>query len=457
MKDRNLRRLSTSFRLSMSLVTVGLFASLALSLSFFHQPGLEATYFDHLLTAISLVSVTGMAALPIGESYNFLGQLVCLALIQVGGLGVITIINLTLYYLNRRISLQDQLLMQNALNRDSNANFFDFLLSIYRFTLLAELVGAGILMIDFVPRYGWGAGAFNAFFLSVSAFNNSGFHNLGHGSLEAFSQSPLVLLTVAGLVIVGGIGFVVWFELKDRLARLFSDRPFHVRQAFHNLSVHTRVVLKMTLALIVLGTLLIYLVEIRNPQSMVPLAPQEQFLNAFFLSVSSRTAGFTSIQYEFLQPFTKFLLMVLTTIGGAPGGTAGGIKVTTFAILLLLFRSEIRSYSEVVVERRIISSGLVKRAVLIVIFFMALLIFGYSIMLIIHPHLPALDLLFEVVNALGTTGVSLNLTSQLYPSAKLLLIVLMVAGRVGPITLLLGVLQRKDVDIHYAYTNVYLG
>lgn len=198
-----------------------------------------------------------MAALPIGETYNIGGQIVALFMIQIGGLGVITIINTGLYYLHRRIPLKDQYILQAALNRDTNANFLSFLFSIYRFTLYFELAAAVVIMVDFWPRYGFLKGAFNAFFLSVAAFTNSGFDNVGVNDMEAFARNPLILITLAALIIAGGLGFSVWFELRVRMIRYLTQRPRNFKLAFRKLSTHTHLVLQATAFLLVAGTVLI--------------------------------------------------------------------------------------------------------------------------------------------------------------------------------------------------------
>ncbi|MBZ6527744.1 TrkH family potassium uptake protein [Aerococcaceae bacterium DSM 111021] len=451
------RKISTSLQLTLSFVLVAFIGSLILSFPFFHQPSTDADYFDHLLTAISLVCVSGMAALPIAETYNLAGQVVALLLIQVGGLGVITILNVGIFYINRRLSLQDQYLLQQSLSRDTNKNLLDFLLSIYKFTIATEIIGALIIMYDFVPRFGLARGAFNALFLSISSFSNSGFHNLYTDSLEGFYNNPLILLTVSALVIAGGIGFSVWFELVERVTRFFKSHPRSFRLAFQHLSVHTRVVLMFTSAILILGTVLFLAAEWTNPNTIGEMSPSLKFLNAFFNTTNTRTAGYTSVNYFELNPFTKLSSMIQTIIGGAPGGTAGGIKVTSFAILVLLFKSEIQSYNHVVAFKRIIPSRLVKQAVIIVLFFVILLFTGYGTILLLHPHLDSLDILFETANALGSAGISFNTIVHLNPIGVSIMVILMIAGRVGPITLLLGILQRRNQEIHYAETNIFLG
>lgn len=448
---------STSFQLVLSFILFAFAGSFILALPMMQHEGVDASYFDHLLTAVSLVCVSGMAALPIGETYNIWGQIVALFMIQIGGLGVITIINTGLYYLHRRIPLKDQYILQAALNRDTNTNFLSFLFSIYRFTIYFELAAAAVIMIDFWPRYGFLNGGFNAIFLSVSAFTNSGFDNVGVNDMQAFARNPLILLTLAVLIIAGGLGFSVWFELRERALRYYKQRPKNFKLAFRNLSTHTQLVLQATCFFLMAGTVLIWISEQSNPATIGNAPLGEQLLASFFKSASTRTAGYATFSYQDTQPFTKFIYMILTIIGGAPGGTAGGIKVTTVAILYFLFRSELKSYSEVVYNRRVFPSSLVRQAVMIALFFVVIASIGYGSLLLTHPHLDSLDLLFETMSALGTLGVSLNVTENLNLFGRIVIMILTIAGRVGPITLLLAVLQRKSPNIHYASAEVLIG
>ncbi|MGX7091759.1 TrkH family potassium uptake protein [Hutsoniella sourekii] len=446
----------TALKITGSFVLLALIGSFLLNLPILQVPN-DATYFDHLITATSLVCVSGLATVSIYETYNIYGQILALILIQIGGLGIITLLNVGLYYLRKRITLTEQHMLLESFNRDTSEDFTGFLLTIYRFTLSMELLGALILMLDFIPRWGWKQGSFNAIFTAVSAFSNAGFQNFPGKNLEVFQENPLVLLTISALVIAGGLGFAVWFEIYERFKQYRSHRPYSLRLAFRNMSIHTHVVLKMTVILLTTGTLLVWAVESRNIYSIGTLSFPHQLLNSFFASVNMRTAGYVTVNYYDLKPITKFVSMVHTLIGAGPGGTAGGLKVTTAAVLYLTFRSELLNYSHVIIRRRTISSVIQKRALVIVLFFTMMFIGGYSLLLLTQTHVAALDLMFEVVNALGTAGISLNLTARLSTFGHLVLMILMIAGRVGPITLLMSVLYHKSNEVHYAEANIYIG
>lgn len=447
----------TATVLTVSFLVVAAIGGMLLSLPFFHQPAIDASFFDHFITAVSLVCVSGIAALPIGETYNIFGQAIALLIIQIGGLGVITIINTGLFYLNQQLSLKNQYLIQASLNRDTNTNLFDFLFSIYRLTLTVELLGTLIIMTNFVPEFGWLQGSFNSLFLAVSAFNNSGVDNIGVATIQTFNSSPLITLTVASLVIIGGLGFSVWFEIITRFKKFIKEKPHHLGLAFNRLSTHTRLVLQMTAILLITGTLLIWAVESQNPATIAGRPWSEQLLASFFKSASTRSAGYITFSYEYSQPFTKLLFMLFAIIGGAPGGTAGGLKVTTVAILALLFKSELAGHTKVTYNHRVIPNKLVKQAVMITLFFFFLAMGGYGLLLITHPQVSAMDMMFETFSAMGTLGVSMNVTHQLNIFGRVIIIILTLAGRVGPITILLAVLQKQTKEIYYAETNILLG
>lgn len=223
------------------------------------------------------------------------------------------------------------------------------------------------------------------------------------------------------------------------------------------MSTNTRLVLQMTAILLIGGRILIWIGEVRNPLTLGILSFGDQMVSSFFKSASTRTAGYATFAYQDTTSLTKFVYMILTVIGGAPGGTAGGIKITTVAIIALLFRAELQSYSQVVYNKRTIPSTLVRQSVMIVLFFGTLGVVGYASLLLSHPHLSTLDLLFETASAMGTLGVSLNVTDQLNMFGRVVLMILTLAGRVGPITLLLAILQRKQTQMNYAKTDVLIG
>ncbi|MCW6662350.1 TrkH family potassium uptake protein [Aerococcaceae bacterium NML190073] len=448
---------SASRKLSTSFLIVILIGSLLLSLPIAHQPGVRTTYLDHLFTSVSMVCVTGLSVITVSDTYNLFGQLIGICLMQIGGLGLITLISISFFSLKRRISLSNHYTLQEALNQNSTSNLRAFLFAAYRITILTELVAACVLMTDFIPRYGWFDGIFNAFFIAVSAFCNAGFDNLGASSLQQFALNPTINFTIATLIILGGIGFPVWINLCDTAKKFATAKPRHLHLASRQLTSHTRLVLMVSALLLVSGTLLTWLSEMNNPQTIGSFNFWQQGMASFFQTVTMRTAGFSTLNYELTTPFTNLMYMLHMFIGGAPGGTAGGIKVTTAAIMFLVFRSELSGYTHTVFHFRSIPAKLVKQALTIILFFFTLMITGYALLLFTQPHLESFALLFETVSAIATVGVSMNLTPELTTVGRIIVMCLMFIGRVGPFTVFLSLLQKEHKSIQYADTEILIG
>ena len=444
-------------KLTFSFLIVIILGSFLLSLPISVRTGVHLPYLDHLFTAVSMVCVTGLTVISVQETYTWFGQIISMILIQVGGLGLVTLISMSLYFLKRKLSLKDQSTLLMALNRNSNDDYLHFLQTAYRYTFWVELISACILMTDFIPRYGVMKGIFNAIFISISAFCNAGFDNLGNSSLQGFVLNPTVNFTVAFLIIFGGIGFSVVFELKDRFSKFIYSRPRVWRLTFKKLSSHTRLVLISTALLLLIGTIIPWLSELHHNTTIGQYSLTEQLMISFFQSTAFRTAGFATIDYSQTHPFTNLVYMVLMVIGGAPGGTAGGIKVTTAAIMFLLFRSELKGHDKITFRKRVIPSQLVKQAMTIILFFFTMVIFGYSLLLLTHPQLNAFDLLFETISALATVGSTMGVTPLLTTPGKLIIIALMFIGRVGPFTVFLSIIQRGRKEIYYAETDILIG
>jgi len=300
-------------------------------------------------------------------------------------------------------------------------------------SLAIELAGAVLLSFRFVPLYGWKHGMWMALFHSVSAFCNAGFDLFGGcASLTAFSGDPLVLLTVAALIILGGLGFSVILETARN------------RQGFRGLSLHTRIVLMTTLALLLAGTAFYWIAERSNPETLAGRGEGEIALNAFFQSVTMRTAGFNSFDLSGFRDGSKLFSSLLMAVGASPASTGGGIKTTTVAALALLMLSVVRGESEVNVARRRLSGDIVRRALAIAVLFLATLLAGtLTITLIENGRFPMEDILFEASSAMGTVGVSSIGTPNLSPAGRAVLMPMMFLGRVGPLTLAVAVAKRQ--------------
>lgn len=312
-------------------------------------------------------------------------------------------------------------------------------------------------MTDFVPRFGLGHGIFNSLFLAVSAFCNAGFDNLGSNSLQDYATNPTINLAVAFLIMSGSLGFAVWIDLIQLLRRYIKDRPRNWKLACRPLSNQSRLVLISTGCLLLGGTLLAWLLEMDNSKTIGTLNVWQQLLVSFFQTVTMRTAGFATISYTNADFSTNLLFMIQMIIGGGPGGTAGGIKVTTASIMFLLFKSELSVNSSVVFRNRIISNKTVLQAFTVILFFLTMLFVGYVILLETNPTLSPLGLLFESVSAIATVGVSMDLTPNLNTLGRLVIMSLMFIGRVGPITVLLSLMTKKEKHVSYAPTDISVG
>ena len=445
---RFLKRLSGTQRLTFSFLIVILIGSILLSLPITHYQNAPATgYLDHLFTVVSMVCVTGLSVFPVADVYNGLGQVIAVILMQIGGLGLVTLLAVSTYILRKRMNLSEQHILQSALSYDNSGHLKRYLFNVYKITFIIESLIAALFLIDFIPRFGLGHGIFNAIFLAVSAFCN----------LKPFVLNPLLNLLFMALIISGGIGFAVWVDIKRAIKHFFADRPYRFKTFTRQLSNQTRLVLTTTAVLLLLGTVLTWLIEANNPKTIGQYNLLQQFMVSLFQAVTMRTAGFATISYLDTHPATNILYMIQMIIGGAPGGTAGGVKVTTVAITFLLFKSELAGQTEVTFRHRIIPNRVIKQTLTVLIFFFSVLIVGYVLLLQLEPHHDPLALLFEAVSAIATVGVSMDLTPQLSTGGRLIIMAMMFIGRVGPLTVLLSLLQKKEKDIQYAQTNITVG
>ena len=388
---------------------------------------------DSLFTAASAVCVTGLVAVDTGTTFSLFGQAVLLVLIQVGGLGFMVFATMIMVMLGRKISIRGRMLIRESMNSTSMSGLGRLT---WTYLLLAtgiELIGAVLLSVRLIPLFGWKHGLWMAVFHAVSAFCNAGFDLFGgYASLTAFSGDPLVLLTIAALIILGGLGFSVILEtLKNR-------------SGFRGLSLHTRIVLMTTLILLLAGTLFFRLAEGDNPGTLAGMPEGEKALNAFFQSVTMRTAGFNSFDLSRFRDGSKLFSSLLMTAGASPASTGGGIKTTTVAALVLLMLSVVRGENEVNVARRRLSGDITRRALAVAALFLAMLLTGTLVITFIeNGRFPMEDILFEASSAMGTVGVSAIGTPNLHPASRAVLLPMMFLGRVGPLTMAAAVARRQ--------------
>lgn len=453
-------RLSPTQKIALSFMIVILVGSLLLSLPVSQLSTSQANYLDHLFMATSCVCVTGLWTYSIYDSYSIIGQIIILMLIQIGGLGLMTIIGTIYHTIGQPIQLRNQIATGDAINLQSRSNLGHVLYRIIRYTLTIELIGTLILTTLFIPQFGWKKGLFNSLFTAVSAFCNAGFDLLGNNSFIEYQTNPVLNYTLIALIILGGIGFGVWFDIVEKIKKYRQDgthRPliFYIR----HLRPHTKLVLRMYITIITIGTLLFLIVEWNNPGTIGDLSFGNKWMTAIFQTVTMRTAGFATVNYSLARPISLLIFTITMFIGGGAGGTAGGLKVSTFALILMMAKREINQSEYITFDRHTIPNTTARNAFVIGLAYLSILITGSGIILLFEPNINYITILFETISALATVGVSANLTPTLTTASQLTIILLMYIGRIGPMTMLLSLRrpQRKSVDLEYTHTNIIVG
>lgn len=412
--------------------TVIALGTLLLMLPVSNRGGEAASFMDAWFTATSATCVTGLVTHDTYTFWSEFGQVVILILIQIGGIGFMTIAISALTLTRRKIGLSERMLMQESVAAPQIGGIVRMSKFVLSGTFFFEGVGAVLLACYFVPRLGLGKGLYYAVFHSISAFCNAGIDLMGYyspsSSLITAGDSYLVGLTIAGLIIIGGIGFLVWEDLKKW--------KWHIR----SYKLHTKMVLFVTAILIVGGTLLIFVFEWGKP-SMEGKNLGQQILCAFFQAVTPRTAGFNTIDLNMLTDSSQALMISLMFIGGSPGSTAGGIKTTTMLILVLTIWTELRKRKDLELFRRRVESEAIRHACCLMMFY-GLLSIGSSMIISTIENLGMKQTLFETVSALCTVGLSLGITPGLGTVSQIILILLMFIGRVGGITILIAFTNR---------------
>lgn len=423
LRRRFFRKLSPPQLIALSFALISLLGGVLLSMPATHAPGVRLTFLQALFMATSAVCVTGLVVVPTGETFNLLGQIILLLLMQIGGLGIVTFGTLFALLAGRRIGFGDRVRLAEQTGAFDVGSVARLIRLIVLYTLAFEALGALVLYSRFGPLEGWGTGAYYAIFYSVSAFNNGGF-TLYSDSLERFAGDPVISLTVATLVILGGLGFLVVVNLAAWRA---SGRS-------NVLLTYSKIVLLMTAILLPLGMLGFAALEWTNPQSLGTLPLWEKLIVSFFESTTPRSSGFNTVDYSLLRPATLMFTIILMFIGASPGSTGGGIKVTTLFVLILASWSMIRGRGEPQAFQRRIDTETIVRALVVTVLSLALVNGALVLMVLANPKLPFLNLLFETVSAFGTVGLSMGTTAQLSEWGQGIVIALMYLGRVGPLT-----------------------
>lgn len=450
---------SIPFKIAMSFLSVILIGSLLLSLPISQTAESQASYFDHLFTAVSMVCVTGLYTQAVALTYNTFGQIICMILIKLGGLGLLTLVAAVYIRMKHRYNIKNSVLISEALNRFDLSDFKDFVFMIFKLTTLTDLIGTFLLSFVFVPLHGFGKGIFTALFISISAFNNAGFDNFGTISLQDFKVHPIISIVVPLLIIAGGLGFSVWFELIEWLKNLIMSKSSGFWISLKQLSLHTRLVLSATIFFLLFGTVLFLLTEWTNPLTLGGLNLFDKLQVSFFQSATMRTAGFATIDYTHIRLASFLIFFALMFVGGSPGSTAGGAKTTTVMLVLLMIKNEIAQKEHITYRHHTISRSLVSKALIICILFGLIIGSSSFVISILESGIEFEYIVFEVVSALATVGVSANLTPHLTPISQTILMLLMFIGRIGPITFFaaLQIKQKPVNEVQYAKGQVLIG
>lgn len=408
------------------------------------RPGEEINFLTSLFTATSAVCVTGLVVVDTATHWTTFGHVVILLLIQVGGLGFMTMATFFALLLGRKIGLRQRLLIQEALNQTNVAGIVRLAKYVLLFTFLSEFIFAAILTVRWSMDMGWGKGAWFGLFHAVSAFNNAGFDIFGgFRSLTGYVEDVTVNLSITSLIILGGIGFSVIVDLARHL-----KNP-------RRLSLHSKLTLLVTGILLALGTILIYLLEANN--TLKTLSPLGKVLASYFQSVTPRTAGYNTLDMGGLRAATQFLIVILMFIGASPGSTGGGIKTTTFGTLVVAIRSMARGRADAEIFRRRIGKEQIYKAV-VIFFLAATLVIIVALLLSVTEEADFLTVLFETTSAFGTVGLSMGLTPKLTELGRLLIIMTMFLGRVGPLTVAFALAQgQRKTSLRYPEEKIVVG
>ena len=421
-----------------------LIGSILLSLPISSANGKSTLYLDSLFVSTSAVCVTGLTPVVTATHWNLFGQLIIIILIQIGGLGVMTLSTLVAMLLGKRITLSSRLIIREQVGAKGYSGLVKLIRYVLASTLVIESVGAFILAFSFVPVYGFFKGIWFSIFHSISSFCNAGFDLIGEESLLGVRTNFMIIFPIALLVIIGGIGFNVYMDITK------------YRLNFKRYSLHSKVVLTTTAILLSAFTILFFIFEFNNELTIEGLPVRYKLLNSFFQSVTLRTAGFSAMSQTGLHNSSTIMSMVAMIIGAAPASTGGGVKVTTVALILMVLVSEIRGDDDIIMYNKAIKFTQVKKAIAAFIIYMLWILVVGNIIVFMEPFKTS-DVLYEVISALGTVGISRGITAILSPLSKVLIIITMFFGRVGILTIIFATKKRKQKLYKEAYGTIILG
>ena len=430
--------LSTTQFIMLSFLLAVFVGSVLLALPVSSASGTAIPYIDALFTATTSVCVTGLVTLPTVSTWSIFGQIVILILIQIGGLGIITIMSGIMISMQRKLGMKDRMLIQDAFNLNTLSGIVKFIKKVLIGTFIVEGIGAFLYMTVFVPEYG-AKGMWISVFNAISAFCNAGIDIISENSLCDYVLNPMINFVTSVLIILGGIGYIVWWDV----IRVFKDIRKKKLKCFSNLTLHSKIALSATGVLIVAGMVLFFIFEYNNPLTMKDYSLFDKLQASLFQSITTRTAGFATIPQQNLTNASATVSLLLMFIGGSPVGTAGGVKTVTIVVLIYAAFSTIKNKEDVVLFQRTIPKKAVSKAVAVVCMSF-MIMFISTLLLSAVTNADALDIAYETVSATATVGLTRNLTPLLNIWGKLIVIVTMYLGRVGPISLVIALNTTKE-------------
>ena len=443
------RALSPTKIIALTFAAIILAGTLLLTLPVASRNGISCGFRSALFTATSATCVTGLVLYDTWSQWSWFGQIVIISLIEIGGLGFMSAASLVVFLLRRKVGLKQRMMMAQALSVSDMEGIVRLQKLVLTGSLSVQGIGAAILFFRFLPDVGFEKALRWGVFHSISAFCNAGFDIFGcitpGASLMVFNSDPVVLLTLSALVVIGGLGFLVWQEI----ATVRSFRKF---------SVYTKLVLLTSGALLLIGMVFYCVLEWNNPATLGPMSIGDKLLNGFFQSVTVRTAGFAAVDQGALTDASKAISLVLMLIGGSSGSTAGGIKTVTMVVIFLFVAARARGRNAVSVFKRTIPNAQVMDAMTIMLIVMGFAMFG-SVFISANCGVNFIDAAFETVSALATVGITTGITTSLSIPVQLLIVVYMYFGRVGVLTISLGFLMgdKAEERFQYAQTNLLIG
>lgn len=421
-----LQKLSSTQIVLAGFLIMILLGSLLLYLPISTESGVSVAYIDALFTATTATCVTGLVTVPTVTTWSIFGQVVILLLIQIGGLGVITIASAIMITLSKKIGIDNRVLIQDSFNLNSMSGIVRFIKKVIRGTFIIEACGALVYMTVFIPEFGI-KGVWISIFNSISAFCNAGIDIISESSLCDYALNPIVNITTSILIILGGIGFVVWYDV----IKTFRSKK---HRCFKFLTLHSKIAISFTLFLIIVGAVLFFIFEYNNPNTIKDYSLIEKIEVCLFQSVTTRTAGFATIPQENMRDVSAIVSMFLMFIGGSPVGTAGGIKTVTLVVLIATALSVIRNKRTVNVYGRQISEKTIKKSM--AVFFTSFTVVVVAMILLAASNDAAIiDIMYETISATATVGLTRNFTATLNTLGKIIIIATMYFGRVGPISI----------------------